>query len=234
MDIRHNILALAAGAALIFSGCDAPTDPAADDDTTATVATASLSFVVGDNSLARSMGAHVTVTSAKILLRTIQFHSVDDSDSLDFESGATVIVLDLAGGITTIGPIEIPAGSYDKISFRLHKPDSSDSGIDTDFYESDSGSNRYSVVASLTMGDTSFTFKSRRTAKQRLEFDPPLVITDTTGTVNVTLSVDVNSWFIDANDGTDLDPTDEADESEIDNAIKESFRGFRDDDKSGD
>ncbi|MCH8327432.1 MAG: hypothetical protein IID15_02785, partial [Candidatus Marinimicrobia bacterium] len=79
MDIRHNILALAAGAALIFSGCDAPTDPAADDDTTATVATASLSFVVGDNSLARSMGAHVTVTSAKILLRTIQFHSVDDS-----------------------------------------------------------------------------------------------------------------------------------------------------------
>lgn len=230
MRMRYTMMALAAGVALVFSGCEASTDPMNDDGT----ASASLSFVVGDNSsLARSTGAHVTVTSAKMLLRTIQFHSTDDSDSLDFMSAATVIVLDLSGALNTIGPIEIPAGEYNKVSFRLHKPDSSDSGVDADFYESDSGNDRFSVVVSGSVGGTTFTFKSRRTANQRLEFDPPLVITDTTGTVNVTLSIDVNSWFVDTNSGADLDPTTENDENEIDNAIKDSFKGFLDNDRSG-
>ena len=60
-----------------------------------------------------------------------------------------------------------------------------------------------------------------------------MAVTDTTEQVNVTLSVDVNSWFVDPQDGTDLDPTDPNDESSIDNAIKESFRGFVDNDKDG-
>ncbi len=59
------------------------------------------------------------------------------------------------------------------------------------------------------------------------------MIADTTGQVNVTLSIDVNSWFSDMNSGADLDPTNPADESSIDNAIAASFRGFVDNDRRG-
>jgi hypothetical protein len=226
--MKLRLLSLIFGISLITVGCESPTE-------SSSTASASLSFVVGDNSgLAKALSGHVTVSSAKVLLRTIQFHSTDDSDSLDFKSEAVVVDLDLTGGLNTIGPIEIPQGAYNKVSFRLHKLDDGEDVGDADFVEGGSGSDRYSVVVSGSIAGTAFTFKSRRTAKQRVEFDPPLVIDDATGTVNVTLSVDVNSWFVDFPDGGDLDPNNPDDESNIDNAISKSFRGFVDNDKSGD
>ncbi len=84
-----------------------------------------------------------------------------------------------------------------------------------------------------THANAAFTYKSQRGEKQRLEFDPPIVVTDTTTSVNVTLSVDVDSWFVNVETGADLNPSDTNDESDIDDAIKESFRGFEDNDKSG-
>ena len=213
--------------ALGLAGCFSPTEGE-------NVASISLSFVVGDNSaLAKAMSGHVTVSSAKVLLKTIQFHSTGNGDSLDFKSDPLVVVLDLFGGLTTVGPIDIPAGEYHKVSFRLHKPDVGEDSLDADFYGSDRGSDRYSVVVAGTHSGTAFVFKSRRTANQRLEFDPPLVVTDTTGAVNVTLSVDVDSWFVDLQTGADLSPSDPQDETKLDNAISKSFRGFVDNDKSG-
>jgi hypothetical protein len=198
-------------------------------------ATASLSFVVGgSSSLTKGLTSHVQIDTAKILLRTIQFHNVGDSDSLDFKTESFVLDLDLDGGLNTVAVQEIPNGSYDKVSFRLHKPEELEDVGDTDFYEGDSGSERYSVVVKGSYDGQPFTFKSRRTAKQRIDIQPALAITDTTTAVNVTLSVDVHSWFIDPDDGALLNPTDEGDESEIDDAIKESFRAYRDDDKDGD
>ena len=211
-----------------FVGCESPAEGGD------AAASASLSFVVGDNSgLSKATSGHVTVSSAKVLLKTIQFHSTDDSDSLDFKSDAVVVDLDLAGGLNTIGPIEIPSGEYNKVSFRIHKPEAGEDVGDPDFVEGESGSERFSVVVAGTHGDSAYVFKSNRTAKQRIEFDPALAVTDTTGLVTVTLSVDVFSWFVDPQDSTDLDPTDPNDESSIDNAIKKSFRGFVDNDKDG-
>ncbi len=213
-------------ATLGLAGCSSPTE-------SENVASATLSFVVGDKSaLTKAVASHVTVSSAKVMLKTIQFHSTSDTDSLDFNSAALVVDLDLAGGITTVGPIDIPVGSYDKVSFRLHKPDTGEDNLDPDFYEV-GGSDRYSVVVAGIHADTAFTYKSRRGEKQRLEFDPPLVVTDTTTLVNVTLSVDVYSWFVNFETGADLNPSDPNDESDIDDAIRESFRGFEDNDKSG-
>ena len=216
------------GLIIALAGCDAPTAGNGEP------ASATLSFMVGDNSaLSKSLSGHVALSSAKLLLKTIQFHSVDDGDSLDFRSDAVVVDLDLTGALNTLEPIDIPMGEYNKVSFRLHKPGDGEDVGDPDFVEGESGSDRYSVVVAGTRGDSSFVFKSRRTANQRVEFDPPLVISDTTGQVNVTLSVDVNSWFIDKNSGAALDPTNPDDESSIDNAITESFKGFVDNDKRG-
>ncbi len=213
-------------------GCeDGATDP-----NVAANPTASLSFVVGDgsSSLGKAMSGHVTVESAKILLRTIQFHSVDDNDSSEFKTEAVIVDLDLTGSLNTIGINDIPPGEYNKVSFRLHKPDSGDTVDDTDFGSADArGNERYSVVVTGLHGTTAFTYKSRSTANQRIIFDSALVITDTTTAVNVTLAVDVDSWFISINNGADLDPTDPQNENDIDKAIRASFRGFVDNAKKG-
>lgn len=225
--MQKYVLFIALVSTIGWVGCDSPTEPDAGP------ASATLSFVVGSASLTKSLAGHVTVSSAKVMLKTIQFHSVDDNDSLDFNSEPLVVDLDLTGGVTTVGPIEIPVGSYDKVSFRLHKPDDGEDGLDSDFYEV-GGSDRYSVVVAGTHADTTFVFKSQRGEKQRLEFDPPIVVTDTTTSVNVTLSVDVDSWFVNFETNANLNPSDADDESDIDDAIRESFRGFEDNDKSGD
>ncbi len=225
-------LALASLVLLLFFavGCDdSPTDA-----NTATNPSASLSFVVGDGgSLSKATSGHVTIVSAKLLLRTIQFHSVNDDDSSEFKTEAVIVDLDLTGGLNTIGVNDIAPGEYNKVSFRLHKPDDSENIDDTDFFGSDSagGNERYSVVVTGLYDTTAFTYKSRSTANQRIVFDSALVITDTTNSVNVTLSVDVNSWFV-SNQGN-LDPTDAKDENAIDRAIRSSFRGFVDNGKKG-
>jgi len=218
------------GLLLLWTACDSPTD---SDSETDGPAQASISFMVGDNSsLAKGLSGHVQVESAKILIRTIQFHSSDDSDSLSYRTDAFVLNLDMAGGLNSIDAIDIPAGTYNKVSFRVHKPGQGEDVGDADFIDGDSGAERYSVVVKGTYLDTAFTFKSRATPQQKIKFDPDLVVTDTTTFVNVTLSVDVMSWFVD-NKGEDLDPTNERDESDIDSAIRSSFKGFVDNNKSG-
>jgi hypothetical protein len=228
MNFRFALLSLLL---LLFFvvGCDDSSTEANND----TNPSASLSFVVGDgsSSLSKAMSGHVTVESAKILLRTIQFHSVNDDDSSEYKTEAVIVDLDLTGGLNTLEVNEIAPGQYNKVSFRLHKPDSSDIVDDTDFFEGDGGNERYSVVVAGLHGTTAFTYKSRSTAKQRIVFDSALVITDTTSSANVTLAVDVDSWFV-SNKG-DLDPTNPQDENDIDKAIKASFRGFVDNDKRG-
>lgn len=232
VPLKRTLLWLIPSAVIFFTGgCEE--NPAGGEEEGP--ATASLSFVVGDSSpLAKGLTSHVQIDTAKILLRTIQFHNEGDSDSLDFKTESFVLDLDLSGGLNTVAVQEIPEGSYNKVSFRIHKPEEFEDVGDPDFYEGDSGSERFSVVVKGMYGGQPFTFKSRRTAKQRINIQPALMITDTTTAVNVTLSVDVHSWFVDPDDGALLNPTDEGDESAIDDAIKESFRAYRDDDKDGD
>ena len=156
-------------ATLGLAGCSAPTEGE-------NMASATLSFVVGDNSgLAKSLASHVTVSSAKVMLKTIQFHSTGDDDSLDFKSEPLVVVLDLSGGLTTVGSIDIPAGEYHKVSFRLHKPDVGEDSLDADFFSvgcravawlfaililasglSDLGVPLAAVIASLGVGGVAF------------------------------------------------------------------------------
>jgi len=194
---------------------------------------ASLSFAVPNaGSIMKAADQHVTLDTVKILLKTIQFHNEVEDDSLDFKTEPQILNLDLSGGVNTLATAEIPMGNYHKVSFRIHKPEDDEDPGDSDFFESSSGNDRYSVVVKGHVGETPFTFRSRKTSKQRVDLDPALVIEEEGSEVNVTLTVDVSSWFVDE-DGNHLDPLDEGDENEIDNAIRRSFRGFRDDDRSG-
>ncbi len=195
--------------------------------------TASLSFAVPTGgSLMKPSDSHVVLDTVKILLKTIQFHSDSEGDSLDFRTESQVLNLDLSGAVNTLATADLPLGTYDKVSFRIHKPEDDEDPGDPDFKEGTSGNERFCVVIDGTYEGTAFTFKSRRSTKQRVDIDPPLVIDEEGLDVNVTLTVDVNSWFMDE-DGNPLNPLEEGDEDEIDDAIRRSFRGFRDDDRQG-
>ena len=214
--------------ALLFSvTCESPTDQGTG------LAEASLSFVVGDNAaLSKSFLDHVQNDTAKVLIRTVKFHHVGDTDSLDFKSEAFVLNLDLTGQLNIVAFQEIPEGTYDKITFRIHKLGDGETIDDPDFIEGESGNERYSVVVKGLYESQPFVFKSRKTTRQRVNLDPGLAVSDTTTSVNVTLSVDLNRWFVDK-DGNPLNPTDAGDENDIDDAIRRSFRGFEDNDRDG-
>lgn len=195
--------------------------------------TASLSFATSQGTgLMKPSDSHVQLDTVKILLKTIQFHSETEGDSMDFKSASQILNLDLSGDVNTLATADIPMGSYDKVSFRIHKPEDDEDPGDSDFKEGNSGSERFSVVVKGTYDGSAFTFKSRKSTKQRVDIDPPLVIDEDGLEVNVTLTVDVDSWFMDE-DGNPLNPLEEDDEDEIDDAIRRSFRGFRDDDRRG-
>ena len=91
-----------------------------------------------------------------------------------------------------------------------------------------------SIRVEGTYKGTPFVFASRVRAKVEMEFDPPLVIDETTK--NATISMDVRRWFIDAS-GQVIDPSTATEGSaallQIQSNIRRSFHAFEDDDERG-
>jgi hypothetical protein len=91
-----------------------------------------------------------------------------------------------------------------------------------------------SIRVEGTYKGTPFVFASRVRARVEMEFDPPLVIDETTK--NATISMDVSRWFMDAS-GEAIDPSSATEGSvallQIQNNIRRSFHAFEDDDERG-
>ena len=91
-----------------------------------------------------------------------------------------------------------------------------------------------SVRVEGTFKGTPFVFTSSVRAKLEMEFDPPLVIDETTK--NATIAVDVRKWFL-TSDGAVIDPSaampGSTSQQQIENNIRRSFHAFEDDDERG-
>ena len=111
----------------------------------------------------------------------------------------------------------VPTGTFQEIKIVI-APDTS---------ELQDGS---SVVITGTIDSKDFTFKSSLHAAQKIESD--VAISDTAQ--NVTLTVDPSGWFKDSA-GNRLDPTntDPANQSQIEDNIRRSIKGFCDRDRDG-
>ena len=84
-----------------------------------------------------------------------------------------------------------------------------------------------------TGGNTkSFTFESRINEKQRHFLVPELDVTEENPTVNVTMLVNSNVWFED-NQGSLMDPTDQSNENDIEDNLKDSIEFIKDNNKDG-
>lgn len=207
---------------MITSCKDSTTNSPAGDNITVSLAL--------DKGLNKIVGDPIILDTVKILLKDIKFrHSTGDSSNV--KVGPMVVYLNLNGTPTEFAAGIVAAGNYNKIKFRLHKPEVGDIISDPEFIAGSSGELRYSVIVKGTYNGVSFIYKSTKTATQEVNLKNYVNLTAEVKT-NVTLSVDVNSWFY--KDAVVLDPNNIANQNNIDNNIKDSFKkAFRDANKDG-
>ena len=207
-----------------FYGCsDSTVTPQADN----------LSFSV--TSSADSIGDSQNILildTVKILLKEIKLNVANaNQDSTNFKVGPFVLFLDLSSSVNFISSALIPAGSYDKIKFEVHKLNDNEAVPDPEFADANG---RYSVIVKGWYLGNYFVYKSTKSAHQLLSF--PNAISLTSDYIsNVTMIVKPYIWFIE--NGIYIDPRDPVNSNDIDNNIKDNinqnFKAFKDNDKNG-
>jgi hypothetical protein len=164
-------------------------------------------------------------------LRDIKIKNQSGNGELNVKAGPFVVHLNLGGMTTNFAVANIPPGSYDRIRFRVHKLEVSETPPDPEFREGSDSSKRYSVIVKGEYNSVPFVYKSKKSAHQDIKLETPLVVEENSD-ANLTITVDPLSWFY-KNDVL-MDPTEAANENDIDNNIEHSFKKcFRDDDHDG-
>jgi hypothetical protein len=203
---------------------------------------ASLSFGVTENGTlltASANGGRIVITggghtvdlqSADVVFSEVTFEGVgvepgddDDSDAdsdsdhegnARFRAGAVTVALPLQGGLITPFSGQVPPATYRGLE------------MDADF-----------VRLRGTYDGQAFDVTVPVNAELELRFVPPLEVTSSGDPVNVSVNVDVSSWFRDSS-GNTIDPrrlaTDATLRAEFRDRVRASFRAFEDGDRDGD
>jgi hypothetical protein len=251
--MRIAALALPAGIlATTLAACSDSTSPSAGRTLTlsfsakAAAPAASLQrFRLAPQVVASAAGDTLVITKAQLVLREVELTSslaascdgAGDDDCREAEVGPLLVDLPVDGPVTSPISVALPAGTYSKLEFELHKPessndsadDSSDDSRDSTFLVAHPEFAGVSVRVEGTINRQPFVYASSVNAEMELEFDAPVVIDATT--TNVTVNADVSRWFR-SSTGDVLAPN-SSNAGLIDENIKASFEAFEDDDRDG-
>lgn len=186
----------------------------------------------------------LVIESAEVVVREIKFErvetagcdsTVDDDDCEEYEVGPFLVPLPLDGSVSSEIEAVLEAGVYDEIELKIHKPEDDDV-MDSDFLTDHPGFTRISVRVTGTYNDAPFTYTSDLDEEQEIELIDPLVVTESSAPENVTLTIDISTWFVGPGDLL-IDPATandgEPNESLVEDNIQASIEGFRDDDEDG-
>jgi hypothetical protein len=229
LQARFTVLLIAIfGTLLLVSGCN--NTPVTSSETGTVTGTGS------DDNISLSMqsfdnmedNAELQIREAKGLLTEIEVES--DSAVKRIKAGPIAVNLDVEGLNKVMTSGILPAGTYKKIKFQLHKPEDNETIPDSEFREGSSGNQRYSFIIKGSYNGTGFVFKSRKSVNIVIDLSSPLNLAAKS---NVTILFDKMKWF--RNGSSIINPNGNDDERDmIDDNIKDSFRkAFRDDDKNG-
>ena len=189
------------------------------------VTPAVLELVVNGNN-----GRVVDVQSVDIVFSEITFEGrdvdVNDDDDSDSDSdsehegnerfrvGAATVALPLEGGVITPFTGTLPVGTFSRLE------------MDAEF-----------ARIRGTVDGQPFDVTVEIDKELEIEFSPPLVIDDSPDPVNVSVNIDVASWFL-TSTGAAIDPrqlpTDATLREEFRQRVKTSFRAFEDEDRDAD
>jgi hypothetical protein len=226
--LKHKISALILATLISAAGFYSCSNPSVTSNKTNNLSFSAMSSI---DSAGDSQNLLILDT-VKILVKDIKLDlNTTSDDSTDFQIGPFVIFLNLSSNINLISSAIIPAGTYDKIKFEVHKLNDNEPVPDPEFADANG---RYSVVVKGTYLGNYFVYKSTKSAHQILHF--PIFVPITASYLsNVTMIVKPYIWFI--KNGVYLNPGEPANSNDIDNNIKDNinhnFKAFKDDDRNG-
>jgi hypothetical protein len=186
----------------------------------------------------------LVIETAELVLREIEFERVestgcdslvDDDDCEEFEVGPFLVSLDLGGGVSQELTAVVDTGTFDEIEFDIHKPEDNDAA-DFAFIAANPNFDGVSIRVTGTYNGQAFVYTTDEGQEQEIDLTSPLVVTEDSGPVNVTMMLDVSTWF-ENQAGMLIDPRTankgEPNESLVEGNIENSIEGFRDDDHDG-
>jgi hypothetical protein len=152
-------------------------------------------------------------------------------------AGPFLLDLPLGSSVEKVFSVAVDTGTFDELRLRLHKPeDDGTDPADVAFLAAHPDFARISIRATGTWNGTPFTFTSDLDAEQEMQLNPPLVVTDAGANVDVTLKVDVATWFADGNGGL-VDPGTASKGGQNENLVRDniehSFDAFQDENHDG-
>jgi hypothetical protein len=164
--------------------------------------------------------------------------TIDSDDCEEIELAPRILDLPLAPGASRSISVAVAPGTYDEIEFRVEKlGDESDEAA---LVAANPGFDGVSVRVEGTYDDgggpVPFVFTNDLDVEQELNLVSPITV-DETGAAELTLYVDIGTWFLNqAGDGY-VDPAQANKggqyESDVKENIKQSFEAFEDDDHDG-
>lgn len=161
---------------------------------------------------------------------------LESDDCEEFEAGPVLLELGLDGRVEQMVSIAVPAGYYDELEFDIHKPDD-DTASDLGFVAANPEFERVSIRVEGTFDGEDFVFLQDVDEEQELDLSPPLEVAEGDIATNVTLRMDVSTWFL-RSDGSLVDPRTAnpggPNESLVEQNIEDSIEAFEDDDHDGD
>lgn len=191
-------------------------------------------------------GEHTLVLSrVAVVLREVELERLsaedcpdgvpDDDECEEFEAGPFLLELPLDGSVTTMVSVDADPDVYDEVEFDIHKPED-DSAEDLAFLTAHPDFDGVSIRVEGTFDGEAFVFLQDLNAEQEMPLVPPLEVVAGAGPVNLTLTIDVRSWFVDGA-GSLIDPREAnvggASEEIVEDNIEASIDLFEDDDRDG-
>jgi len=178
----------------------------------------------------------IVLESVELVLKQIEMKRVETPDCVSgdecekFEIGPVLVSLPLTPGAQQAFSLDsAPAATYNEIEFDIHKPDDGDPD-DQAFVAANPDFADISIRVRGTFNGVAFEFTTDLNVEQELALVPPLVIGENAST-NVTIFVDVATWFVVG--GVLVDPANPSMSDEIEQNIQNSIEAFEDPDRSG-
>jgi hypothetical protein len=201
--------------------------------------------MAGDTLVVASGSDTLRITSVEIVLREIELKRVStgvDCDSTanedaceEFEVGPQLISLPLTAGVETPISVPIDSGTYDKVEFEIHKPGGD--SLDTAFKAQYPDFANISIRVRGTFNGTAFTYTTPMDQEQEFTFNPPLVVDASGSSANLTIRLDVRTWFRVGGTGALINPSSanvgQPNEGAVRENIKNSIEAYEDDDRDG-
>lgn len=183
------------------------------------------------NKVSGNASTVVTITSARVVIDEIEFESIFD-DTLDFEFEQPFIQdLMVGSSIHEIETFQVPFGSYKEMEIEIDDLDGEHGAVYIQNPELQDLSIRVEGFLNGDSTDT-FVFTSDLSEEQEREFNPPLVLDEGSASINLVLTINMDTWFVDSS-GNFLDPRIESNYAKIEDNIEASLEVFEDKDDDG-